>query len=100
MHSIKALYTATATATGGRESVPGTPRDPQTFKLIEPGAPDRAAPAGDGIQRETEFTLLGLHTAAMEVGDTFAYGPATWELTEMFFDNGWERRALVTRRPG
>jgi hypothetical protein len=88
---------------GGWSWADGSPRTAQTFHLIEFGGsgsdldPVRTA---DGAQRFAQFQLLGAWDSLMANGDKFTYGGEEFEIVEMMRDNGWERRALVSRFGG
>lgn len=90
-----------ATASGGFTEQPGTPRAPQVMTMIEnstqSGAPEPAR-ASEGEYREAQHTLLAEWNAQMAVGDTFVLHGKSWEVVETYYENGWERRALVVRR--
>lgn len=75
-----------------------TPRAPQTMTLIEPGGDQRPTVTADGIERVVEFELLGEWNAEMARGDVFTHQGKDWELVEIFYENGYERRALVSGR--
>lgn len=77
------------TAAGGLRRAPGTPRKPQTVRLIPL---DRRASAtgnlvagrpADGVQREAQFQLLGEHDLEIERGDQFDLDGTTYEVTEV-----------------
>lgn len=73
------------------------PRSSQVFKLIEPGTIPLPIRTVDGVQREVEFELLGVHDAVIGQHDVFSHGGHRWEVLEVAFPNGWEQRALVAR---
>ena len=86
---------------GGWAWVDGTPRDPQVMTLIEQtglsGQPKPLVTA-DGVEREVDFVLLGEYDCLLSAGDVFAYQGKDWEVVDMFFDNGYEKRGLVSAR--
>jgi hypothetical protein len=73
------------------------PRDPQTMRLIEPSTIPLPTVTLDGVQRETQFELLGEWDAQISVYDTFDVDGKRWEVVHLAFFNGWEQRALVSR---
>lgn len=89
------------TSSGGLKWVEGTPRDPQIMTLIELGTisgqpnPIRTV---DGIERTVEFELLAEWDAQLARYDVFEYQGKDWELIDLFYENGYERRALVSAR--
>jgi hypothetical protein len=89
--------TRTKTSAGGYVFVNQPPRVPQTLRLIESSAIPRPVVTLDGIVREADFELLGAHDAEMGVYDVFSIDGRQWEVVSLAHDNGWERRALVTR---
>jgi len=80
----------------------GTPRDPQVFRIIDQSASNGPQPGtvktSDGTQRKVEYQLLGMPTVSIGLYDTWtdAHG-IRWEVAEILPDNGYERRAQVTR---
>lgn len=88
----------TRTTTGGFVWTELTPRDPQDFKVIERvsgAATNNHVPGGQ--QHENEFTILGEHDVAIGVHDVFDLRGSRWEVAEVDWDNGYERRAAVIR---
>jgi hypothetical protein len=84
---------------GGWAYVDGAPRAPQTMRLVEPSSWPRPTATADGIERTVDFILLGDWDAELGLFDHFAHDGATWEVVDLLHFNGWERRALVARRP-
>ena len=82
---------------GGYRWVEEAPRLAQTMRLIEPPNPMDPIQAADGIERAVEFILLARFDAALGVYDVFDHVGSRWEVGQLFFDNGWERRAKVIR---
>lgn len=77
------------------------PRDPQTFTLIESGTVGglpRPTVTADGVERVVEFELLGEWNAEVARFDVFTHQGKEWEVVDLFFDNQYERRALVSAR--
>ena len=89
------------TPAGGYKEEAQPPRAAQTFTLIESGGIGglpRPEVTIDGVVRVVEFELLGEHDALMARGDTFTHQGKEWELVDLFYENGYERRALVSAR--
>lgn len=84
------------TSGGGREWVEQTPREPQEFKIVErvTGARSNTRVAG-GEQREEEFQLIGEWDAQVEARDIFVHRGREWEVAQVEWDNGYEKRASV-----
>jgi hypothetical protein len=77
------------------------PRAPQTFTIIEGGgigALPRPTITADGVERVVEFQLLGEWNAELARGDVFTHKGKEWEVVDLFHDNEYERRALVSAR--
>lgn len=90
--------TSQKTAAGGRVWVEGTPRTPQTFKVTERVSTARIenrVPGGE--QREDDMVLIGLPDAVIEAKDIFSLRGSEWEVIEVQWDNGYEKRASVRR---
>lgn len=79
----------------------GTPREPLVVSLLEQGTvsglpePIRTE---DGVERRVEFQLLAEWGAPVARGDVFIHSGKEWEVVDLFFDNGYEVRALVSAR--
>lgn len=52
----------------------------------------------DGVERVVEFELLGEHDALLATHDVFTHQDKEWEIIGVFYENGYERRALVSAR--
>lgn len=74
------------------------PRAPQTLRLIEPGGMPPPVVTADGVERTVDFELLGEHSAVIGLWDYFLHDGAEWEVVQLLHFNGWERRAVVSRR--
>lgn len=77
-----------------------TPRPPQVMTLIEPGDSGLrpATITADGIERVVDFELLGEWDAAVDRNDRFTNDEADWEIVALAPFNGYEQRAMVSRR--
>lgn len=79
----------------------GAPKAPQVLTIIEQtglsGQPKPTVTA-DGVERVVEFILLGEWNASMARGDVFEHQGKDWEVVDLYFDNGYEQRALVSAR--
>lgn len=86
---------------GGTKLVEGTPRDLQTVTIVEQsslaGQPDPTRTV-DGVERKVEFQIVGEWDADIARYDTFSYQGKEWEVIDLFFDNGYEVRALASAR--
>lgn len=89
------------TASGGTRIEDGTPRAPQTLRLIDQSGPASSNPgvqsALDGKQRLVIFQLLGPYDAVIEVGDHWFIGTTRYEVTDVLPFNGYEIRAQVVK---
>lgn len=74
------------------------PRAPQTLRLIEPGGMPPPVVTADGVERTVDFELLGEWDAVIGLWDHFVYDLRQWEVVQLLHFNGWERRAVVSRR--
>lgn len=86
---------------GGFGWLDGAPRAAQVLTLIEQtGLSGQPKPVRtvDGVERIVEFELLGEYGAAIQDWDTFSYQGKDWEVIDLYFDNGYEVRALVSAR--
>lgn len=98
-----ALIPRTPVKTGtGTRYVEGTPREPQTFKLIDQtrtfGPEPGTVLTADGKQRKAEFQLLGAHDATIGLYDTWVDAAGIrFEVANLLPDNGYEKRAQVVR---
>lgn len=86
---------------GGYKLTEQAPREPQVMTLIEQtGLSGQPKPVVtlDGVERVVEFMLLGEWDCAMARFDVFQYQGKDWEVVDLYYDNGYERRALVAAR--
>jgi hypothetical protein len=87
------------TANGGFHVINLAPRLPQRMRLISMSADQRPTITEDGIEREIDLTLLGRWDAQVDIGDWWRDGEGLYyEIMEMVPYNGYEVRALVTKR--
>jgi len=94
-------YARQRTSSGGFDLVKQPNRVPQTMTIIESsgvGGLPRPTATLDGAERRVEFQLLGYHDAIIAVRDRFTHQDKEWEVVEVFYDNEYERRALVSAR--
>lgn len=86
---------------GGYSLTQGTPRAPQTMRIIELGMVNspQVLNLTDGKQREAQFWLLGEFSAQMATGDFWvAEDGRSWEIGDIVRENGYEQRGLVAER--
>lgn len=86
---------------GGFDLVEQTPRAPQTMTIIEQAGIDgQPVPRKtlDGVERVVSFEIVAEWDAAIERRDVFTHQGKDWEVVDLFFDNGYERRAQVSAR--
>lgn len=86
---------------GGYVWTPGTARDPLTVSFVE-----NSAQAGqplpvltlDGVERSIEMMFVAPWGSTIEVHDVFTHQGKDWEVIGIFYDNGYETRAMVSGR--
>jgi hypothetical protein len=86
---------------GGFGWVEGEPRVPQVVSLLEQGTvggDPRPTVTQDGVERVVEFELLGEWDAVVARDDVFTHQGKEWEVIDLYHDNGYEVRALVSAR--
>lgn len=94
-------YERLADDQGSWRFIKGEIRTTQKFRLIEGGSDNNAATQVtniDGLVREIEFVLLGEHDAEVTLYDRFTWDGVEYEVTQIWPDNGYEKRASVRRR--
>lgn len=74
------------------------PREPQVVTITEPATLPRPQVTVDGIDREVDFILIAEHSAQVARSDVFIHQGRDWEVVDLFIDNGYEIRALVSAR--
>lgn len=88
-----------ATSTGGFTWQEQAPRPAQVFSIIEMSGSVSGSPQPqftlDGVVRRVQFELLGEWDAAIARYDVFTHQGKSWEVVDLWYENGWERRALV-----
>jgi hypothetical protein len=86
---------------GGWTLLEGTPRAPQTMTLVEQtGLDGQPLPRTtlDGVERVVSFEIVAEWDAAIARWDVFTHQGKDWEVIDLYFDNGYEKRALVSAR--
>ena len=74
---------------GGSVAVPGSPRAPQTVKLIAQGGNGQSQ-GGGGEDKVYDFVIVLAHDAYIAIGDTFFLGGNRFVVESFFPDNGYE----------
>lgn len=85
----------------GSTPTPGDPRQPQTFKVNEPGDSGARYPltAGEvGKERVVEYILIGAYDAVVENNDIFTYRDEEYQVIQVLTPNDYEVRAMAVRR--
>lgn len=90
------------TASGGYDVIQDPARAPQVLRLIDlttgyatiSQPPQRTI---DGVEHSVEFMLLGPWDSLMSRFDTWSSGGFRFEVTDLYPENGYERRAMVVR---
>jgi hypothetical protein len=92
-------WTTAVTPGGGRSMVPGTPRAPQTFKLIPMTYDQRPTVTAGGVERIIDYTLLGEWDSIGEVWDRFDLGDETeyYIVVAIAPGHGYEKKYLCER---
>jgi hypothetical protein len=89
------------TPSGGTKWVDGTPRGPQVMTLIEmstlAGSPEGIRTI-DGVERRIEFEMVAETGSELARYDVFTHQGKDWEVIDLFYDNQYEVRALVSSR--
>lgn len=88
------------TDSGGYKYVDGTARDPQLMTVVEsPADPADPQVGADGKDIETRYELVAQWDAEIGPHDTFTVPgqTGTWQVVQLYFNNGWEARAAVTK---
>ena len=81
---------------GGYDAGTGTPRVAQTFKLVANFNGDGIQTAVSGVEdHRWTYTLIGMHNAVIEIGDTWNDGDTTYRVVSLLQNNGYEKRAAV-----
>jgi hypothetical protein len=91
--------TRSTTIAGGYVYVLGTPKPAQVLRLVEADRGQLEDPirTQDGLERSNAYMLLGEWDADIEVDDIFTFEGDDFTVIQMYYDNGWEIRAKVTR---
>jgi len=86
----------------GTRFVNGTPRAPQTLRLIDQSTARNTIPGrvqtSDGVERLVDLILLGHPAVIVELWDFWVDGTGTLEVAEIYPSNQYELRAAVVRR--
>ena len=92
-------YTETITDGGGRAFAPGSPRAPQTFKLIPMTFDQRPTVTAGGVERIIDYTLLGTWDCEGDVWDRFTLdNPNEYFLiVAITNEHGYSRKFLCER---
>lgn len=72
----------------------GADRPAQELRLL-PQNVGTVVTTADGVERTSEYVLLGNYDAEMEVGDTFLVDGVKYEIASIFPFNAYERKARV-----
>ena len=83
---------------GGWVREPAGVRDPQVVSLVEPTGLPTPSVTIDGVERKVDFIMVCEWDAEFEVGETFTHQGRSWAIVEEYYDNQYERRALVVAR--
>lgn len=83
---------------GGFAWTEGEPRPPQVVTFIESGSAPQPTVTLDGVERTVDFQLVASWDANIVRNDVFTHQGREWEVVELFYDNGYEVRALVSGR--
>lgn len=77
------------TASGGYADIAGVVREPQVVKLVQLNHDQRPTITVSGVERVADFHVVGHHTLAIAVGDTWVDDQGTtWEV--IGFSEGWD----------
>lgn len=88
---------------GGYQITAGTPREPQTVKLVYTGSArgsggqEGSQVTADGVEHRYDYVIIGEHDFQVAIGDTWqdARGNAC-RITGLIPDNEYERRATAS----
>lgn len=84
-------------AGGGLIRSAGTPRQPQTVKLISQGGSGINSGEG-GIDRTFEYVIVGTNELEIEIGDGFKVDGQDFRVTAIAPDNGYEVKAYAIQK--
>jgi hypothetical protein len=86
----------------GTQFVDGSPRPPQTIRLIDQSTARNTWPGkvqtSDGVERLVDFILLGMPDVIVENDDYWKDSKGTLEVIQVYPSNQYEVRAAVIRR--
>lgn len=84
------------TSSGGYEYTDASPRDIQTFKLINTSGDSTVPASSDGGEvRKYSYVIVGMPDSVVEVGDWWVDGPNRYTVTAILHRNGYEVKAAV-----
>lgn len=90
-------HTKTREASGGYTLVAGTPRAPQTFKLIPFSLTTDGIVRGEGGEvRNWTYFIVAPYDAIIEIGDTWSDGETLYRVTAIVQANDYEIKAAAT----
>lgn len=79
----------------------GEPREPLVVTLSEQstiGGEPRPQITVDGVERVVDFELVAEWDAPIARFDSFTHQGKEWDVIDLYYDNGYEVRALVSAR--
>lgn len=82
---------------GGKDYVPGVPRDPQIFAKFNKQALDGVenAQTDRGTTRKFQFEMIGAYDAVVEVGDSWEDFAATYTVESVDITQPYQVKAIV-----
>lgn len=83
---------------GGFRLTTGTPREPQTFRMLPRNDKVPEVQTADGKTAQPEFTLLGMPGIECDRYDTFEFDGRTWEVAQVHMRPAYEWKGDVVRR--
>jgi hypothetical protein len=89
--------TRTRTASGGYTEADGTPRDPQTVKLVLLAYDQRPTVTVAGVERIMDYHLVGPHDMQIEVGDWWEQDGTRFDVVGLTEGWGFETKAFISR---
>ena len=87
---------AVETVSGGIDYTDASPRQQQTFKLINVSGDSNSPQTSEGaVAVSFRYILVGMPDAQIEVGDWWVDGPNRYSVTGILHRNGYEVKATV-----